>query len=230
MNISIREVIVNDKWGRVTRASYKKAAGDYQHCFTEKKDWQIEERVRFAKLVQKNTNIARPPIIDLGCGDGKDLEIFWNVGLLPVGLDYAEEMLKIAKKRCPYALTLQGDLRKPLTFIPDKVFQGAWSCSALPHIPRSELPGLFEEVKRILVDRGVFYLSVRSGEPGLYKIPYLDVEVYREKYTEEELCFYLEEVGFSILDSQTTMTKTDLYPTIFGQKGKDIRPAVLSSD
>ena len=209
---------INDVWGRITRASYKSAAKDYQHCFTEKKEWQLDEREKFANLVKANTKLVRPPILDLGCGDGKDLVIFWGLELLPVGLDYAEEMLEIAKKHCPYALTLQGDLRRPLSFIPDEVFCGVWTCSTLPHIPKLELPGLFKEVKRILVDRGIFYLSLRLGEPGLFRIPYLDVEVFREKYTEEELCFRLKDVGFLVLDSRTIRTETDLYPTIFAQK------------
>ena len=45
-------VPVNDEWGKVTRASYKKAAEDYQCCFTEKKEWQLDERVKFANLIQ----------------------------------------------------------------------------------------------------------------------------------------------------------------------------------
>ncbi len=207
-----------DEWGRVNKTAYNTSAKDYQHCFTEKKDWQLEERTKFAELVKTVTKLTRPPVLDLGCGDGKDLEILWNLGLLPVGLDYAEEMLEIAKKRCPYVLTLQGDLRKPLTFIPDRTFQGAWSCSTLPHIPRDELPGLFGEMNRVLVDRGILYISMRQGEPGLYRISYLDIEVYREKYTEEELGFYLEEAGFAILGSKATKTETDLYPTIYAQK------------
>jgi len=209
---------VNDEWGRVNKAAYNASSKDYQYCFTEKKGWQIEEREKFAELVKANSKIIRPPVLDLGCGDGKDLVIFWNLGLLPVGLDYAEEMLEIARKRCPEALTLQGDLRKPLCFIPDNTFRGVWSCSTLPHIPREDLSRLFREIYRVLVGGGIFYISMRLGEPGLYKIPYLGVEVFREKYTEEELHSYLEEVGFLVLDSQTTETEIDLYPTIYAQK------------
>lgn len=211
---------INDEWGRVTRTSYKEAARDYQYCFVDKKDWQIAERVRFAELVQLNNKMLHPPVIDLGCGDGKDLLIFWNLGLMPVGVDYVEEMLEIARKKCPQALVHQADMREPLSFVPDKVFWGAWSCSALPHIPRKELPGLFGEANRILVNGGIFYVSLRLGEPGLYEIPYLGVEVYREKYTEEELCFYLEKKGFLVLDSKTVETDSDFYPTVFASKRK----------
>lgn len=218
--------MIEDDWGEVTRASYKAAAEQYKDCWTKREEWQLKERKRFAELIWKN--FTKLPflqvlyrtrrILDLGCGDGKDLPVFLSLGLDPVGLDYAEEMLEIAGRRCPRALLILADMRDPLFFM-DGQFWGVWTCSAIPHIPRVELPGLLHDIWRILKKNGVLYISARQGEPGCYKIPYLDVEVYRERYTVEEISSILEDMAFKIVSAETIPWKSDLYPTIFAVKG-----------
>ena len=218
-------MFIEDEWGELTRASYKKAAEKYKSCWVDKEDWQLKERRHFAEIIWKNS--ARFPflqllyqtrrILDLGCGDGKDLPIFWSHGLDPVGLDYAEEMLEIARRRCPKALLVLADMRKPL-FFADEQFWGVWISSTIAHIPRVELRGLFREIRRVLKKDGVLYVTTRRGEPGRYRIPYLDIEVYRARYTVEELTDILDDLSFQIISAETIPWKFDSYPTIFAVK------------
>lgn len=218
--------MIEDEWGELTRTSYKAAARKYRDCWVEREGWQLQERRRFAQIIWRNSTrfpflqmlFQTRRILDLGCGDGKDLPIFRSHGLDPVGLDYAEEMLEIAGRRCPRALLVLADMRNPLFFM-DAQFWGVWTSSTIAHIPRDELPGLLCEIRRVLRENGVLYITTRRGESGLYRIPYLGIEVHRTRYTVEEISSILKDLSFQIISAETIPWKFDSYPTIFAVKG-----------
>ncbi|MCL1929556.1 class I SAM-dependent methyltransferase [Candidatus Saccharibacteria bacterium] len=73
-------------------------------------------------------------VVDLGCGAGRDAEVFVKNGFDHTGVDASSGMLKIAKKRVP-----SGNFRKmnfaKLSF-KDSEFDGFWAAASFLYVPK----------------------------------------------------------------------------------------------
>jgi SAM-dependent methyltransferase len=104
------------------------------------------------------------PILDLGCGDGRDLQMFMSCGVFGIGMDLSRTMLDYARRRLPRGLLTQMDLTswgwKP------RSFGGVWASGIVYHIPRNVLAHAFSDIRKTLVPGGVLYFNylVGSGE------------------------------------------------------------------
>jgi len=137
----------------ITNQTYDRIAADFADRF-----WHvILERPlnTFAAAVDKTQ-----PVLDLGCGPGRDIELLRQHGLTVIGADRSAGMLKEAQQRVGGAL-VQADMR----YLPMRAasFGGIWMCASLLHIPRAEVPGVLAEAQRILRAKGVLYISVQQG-------------------------------------------------------------------
>ena len=137
------------------------------------------------------------PILDLGCGDGRDLQIFMSRGVFGVGMDISRAMLDYARRRLPRGLLARMDLTswgwKP------RSFGGVWASGIVYHIPRNILALAISDVRRTLVPGGVLYFNylVGSGE-GMDKKPGTSVYPrYYAFYQPSEIAKLLK--GFHIL-------------------------------
>lgn len=99
-------------------------------------------------------------ILDVGCGAGRDLRYFLEQGREAVGLDPSEKMAKLAAE---YAGASVHQCRVQ-EFKPEKRFDGIWACASLVHVPRKELPDVFDQLSGWLRYRGALYTSFRMGE------------------------------------------------------------------
>jgi len=104
------------------------------------------------------------PILDLGCGDGRDLELFRSRGVQGIGMDVSRTMLQYARRRQPYVSLVRMDMMswgwKP------RSFGGVWASGVIYHVPRDSLGEVVECIRKTLVPGGVFYFNylVGSGE------------------------------------------------------------------
>ena len=203
---------MND-WGKVVKTAYNGAAEIYQQVYRSCSEWQLEERKHFADLVRERGNPWRrcPLVLDLGCGPGRDLVIFSQLGLNPIGLDFASSMLTLAERSC--CQLVEADFRAPLPF-PDYTFAGVWGCSIVPNIPHEEFRSWIQEVRRTLVDSGILFISARNGREGCVTIPYLeDMVTYRACYTLQDLKGAISN-GFRIIKAEVVKE----YPTVLARK------------
>jgi SAM-dependent methyltransferase len=147
---------------------------------------------------------ADSPILDLGCGSGRDAKIFSDRGYKVVGVDLSSRMLEIAKKEAPLAEFQQMDIRH-LRF-GYEIFGGVWSVASLLHLPKAEVPQCLDECHRVLQTNGVIYIGVKLGKGEEFKPD--------TRYAEDAFKFYsyfevgemesfLEKAGFNILGSNT---------------------------
>ena len=97
-------------------------------------------------------------IIDIGCGDGRTLALCPNIATR-VGVDCSPTEIERARKKVPGAKFYLSKAEE-LPF-PDKTFDAAISCVALPYL---NIPRAVTECARVLRKGGVFYLSVHSWE------------------------------------------------------------------
>ncbi len=103
-----------------------------------------------------------PPykILDLGCGPGRDLKRFKDLGHEPYGLDGCQEFQKMAEAYSSCKVYLQNflDIDLPLDF-----FNGIFANASLFHVPKNQLSDLIKKLSSSLCSEGVLFSSNPRG-------------------------------------------------------------------
>lgn len=107
--------------------------------------------------------VGEPPfsILDLGCGPGRDLATFAQLGHRPVGLDGAAEFVAMARATSGCEVWEQDFLKLEL---PGGRFDGIYANASLFHVPRQELPRVLRELRAALKPGGVLFSSNPRGD------------------------------------------------------------------
>ena len=94
-----------------------------------------------------------PPfaILDFGCGPGRDLKVFAQLGHRVVGLEGAARLAVMARAHSGSEVWQQDFLKLDL---PDKHFDGVFANAALFHVPSQELPRVLLELHATPKPRG----------------------------------------------------------------------------
>jgi SAM-dependent methyltransferase len=105
---------------------------------------------------------GEPPftILDLGCGPGRDLKAFADLGHVAVGLDGAARFVEMARVYSGCEVLRQDFLKLQL---PAGRFDGVFANAALFHVPGQELPRVLRELHATLKPRGVLFSSNPHG-------------------------------------------------------------------
>ncbi len=104
---------------------------------------------------------GEPPytILDLGCGPGRDLQTFNDLGHLAIGLEGSTRFAAMARGR-GYEVWEQNFLELRL---PESRFDGVFANASLFHVPSQELPRVLLELHAALKPRGVLFSSNPRG-------------------------------------------------------------------
>lgn len=141
-------------------------------------------------------------ILDLGCGPGRDIVHFRQLGFQPLGADLSPGMLQEAKRRIGGAL-IQCDMR--CLSIADASFGGVWLCASLLHLPRSQALDALLEVRRVIHPGDPLFLGVQLGEGERWKTDNgLRLFTY---YQPDELQELIEKASFQVVISWQTFTE-----------------------
>lgn len=99
-----------------------------------------------------------PPILDIGCSDGVFGEVLFQSkkGAVDMGIDIDELALLLSKNKKVYKKTIKVDARN--VPFPDQSFATVFSNQGLEHI--KDVDEVFQEVRRVLKDRGKFVFLV----------------------------------------------------------------------
>jgi len=138
-------------------------------------------------------------ILDVGCGPGRDAKYFSENGFYVEGIDLVSEFIDQAKKNCPLGKFYLMDMRK-MDF-ENGCFDGIWSMTSLLHIPRDQAEETLKEHARVLVDKGVMFLSTLEGngnDPLPASPKYGGHSKFFYRYQESELKELLASSGFRI--------------------------------
>ncbi len=181
----------------LVRKGYSKIARQY----SEQRD-KYESRAllaRFSKLLPRGSKV-----IDLGSGAGVPVAKYLiDNGYSVVGIDFADGMVKLAKKNVPQAGFMKIDMTR-MRFGPDS-FNGAVSFYALIHVPREKHAGIYKKLHRMIKPDGIMFLNACGTDPDGWvgiETDYFGVPMSWSFYGPEKTSKIIEDAGFEILWSK----------------------------
>lgn len=98
-------------------------------------------------------------ILDAGCGSGRDVKAFSEMGFDVEAFDASVELVELARQ-------LSGKPVAQMRFQDVDVverYDGIWCCASLLHVSEAELPGVMTKLAMALKHGGVGYLSFKHG-------------------------------------------------------------------
>lgn len=133
-----------------TQKDYNLIAEEFSR--TRSRIW--EELRFFEKYVADNEKV-----LDSGCGNGRLYELFKEKTISYYGVDFSEELIKIARKHYPqFKFQVADALNLPFSA---NFFDKVFSIAVLHHIPSKELRLKYlKEIKRVLRPEGILILTV----------------------------------------------------------------------
>jgi SAM-dependent methyltransferase len=106
---------------------------------------------------------APPPftLLDFGCGPGRDLKTFKQLGHRATGLEGAVQLAAMARTYSGCEVLQQNFLQLRL---PDSHFDGVFANAVLFHVPSQTLPRVLKQLHATLKPGGVLFSSNPRGD------------------------------------------------------------------
>ena len=155
-------------------------------------------------------------ILEVGCGNCRNLLLFSYNNFECYGIDFSKKMLEMSEQYCrkhDLDVKLKYGLATEITF-PDKSFDYVLSISMLHHLNTLDREKAIQEIKRILKLNGRAIITVWNRLQKRFILKKKDIfipwhkrektyERYYHLFTGWELSRMLKKVGFKILQKNT---------------------------
>ncbi len=123
------------------------------------RDHDVSQNV--AALLRHIAGPAPFTILDLGCGPGRDLQTFKDLGHVAIGLDGCPRFVEMARTQTGCEVWRQDLLALAL---PPRRFHGIFANAVLFHVPSQELPRVLGQLFDALLPGGVLFSSNPRGD------------------------------------------------------------------
>jgi SAM-dependent methyltransferase len=140
----------------LTLADYDASAGAF---WTGTRDHDVRQNIE--ALLSHIPGAPPFTVLDLGCGPGRDLKTFRDLGHVAVGLEGSARFAAMARAHSGCEVWEQDFLRLAL---PAQHFDGVFANASLFHVPRQELPRVLAELRAALKRDGVLFSSNPRGD------------------------------------------------------------------
>ena len=165
-----------EKIAQLTLEHYNQYAEEF---WQGTRDHDVSQNI--AALLRYIRNEPPFKILDFGCGPGRDLKTFAELGHIAIGLEGAVHLAVMARAYSGCEVWQQDFLKLDL---PENYFDGVFANAALFHVPSQELPRVLLELKASLKPGGVLFSSNPRGHneegwsQGRYGV-YHDLDAWR---------------------------------------------------
>ena len=156
-------------------------------------------------------------ILDIGCGPGRDSNVFVDKGCDVTGIDITQAFIEMAQQAVPEAEFYNMDIRQ-LQF-EDNIFNGAWASAILLHLKPEDFQQALQEIYRVLAPEGILFFSVKEGSGT-------DVSTsetlgggmrFFQYYTVDEVRGMIEQTPFKVISLEASNEKG-----LYGNDKRDI--------
>jgi|GEM_PF-567026 len=160
------------------------------------------------KFAEKMVKMNEEPFLDAGCGVGRLVLHYHDLGLKITGMDYIKEAVNKIKNRRPDVDVMQADIMD--TGFNDAQFGGVMAFGLYHSLP-SGIDKALSETFRILKNGGTLVSSVRADNIQNLYIDFIEARklpakgercFHKANYSEKEYRELLEEAGFIVKDIQ----------------------------
>lgn len=197
--------------------AYNKIAEEW-HKDHQADDWWIKGTEKFISFLKQEDSV-----LDVGCGGGTKSKYLSKRGLKVTGVDFSDNLIKIAKEENP-----QVDFKVMDMYEVDKLdgkFDGVFAQASLLHIPRKDMSIILNKLVSKLNDNGVLYVAVKGvhingvdeeiKEENDYGYPYKRFFSY---HSMNELEDYFKNFGLKIVYQDIKKTGKSDWLQIIGKK------------
>jgi SAM-dependent methyltransferase len=139
-----------------TLAHYERTA---QAFWDGTKDHDVSQNI--AALLQAIEANAPFKLLDFGCGPGRDLKTFKDLGHQPTGLEGASALATMARSYSGCEVLEQNFLNLQL---PPEHFDGVFANAVLFHVPSAALPEVLRQLFAALKPGGALFSSNPRGD------------------------------------------------------------------
>ena len=155
------------------------------------RDHDVSQNIH--SLLRNLSGEAPYTILDFGCGPGRDLITFTELGHKAVGLEGSHALAALARKHSGCDVLEQNFLSLNL---PDEKFDGIFANASLFHVPSQQLATVLHALNKALKSNGVLFSSNPRGDNqegwnGDRYGTYHDLDSWR---------VYLQQAGFSEIE------------------------------
>jgi ubiquinone/menaquinone biosynthesis C-methylase UbiE len=182
--------------------TYNKMAKEYD-------DETVDFWERFPRIfLDKFIKLSGEKIIDVGSGPGRDGLLLKEAGKDVVCVDASEAMVKLSFEKGLESV-LAGFDTLPFE---NESFDGAWSYTALLHIPKKFIDTPLKEIVRVLKPSGTFALGLIEGDTEEYKESSgVDMPRWFSFYQKDEVVDVCKKHAFELVYFETFKPRSKNY-------------------
>lgn len=144
---------------QITRRTLEHYERGARQFFEGTRDHDVSQNI--GALLEAIHASAPYRILDLGCGPGRDLKTFTELGHSAVGLDGSEQFVRMARVWSGCEVWRQDFIDLQL---PDGEFDGVYANASLFHVPSAALPDVLRRLRATLKPGGVLFSSNPRGD------------------------------------------------------------------
>jgi 2-polyprenyl-3-methyl-5-hydroxy-6-metoxy-1,4-benzoquinol methylase len=136
-------------------------------------------------------------ILDIGCGSGFPIATYLiEKNFQVTGVDGSQELLSIAKTKCPKMISIYGDVR---TIVLNKIFDAIVEWWCLFHLPKTAHRKMIQRFFKWLKPDGILEFTTGNEEYEHMSSDMLNQELHFYSLAPSTYEYYLKEQGFKIL-------------------------------
>jgi SAM-dependent methyltransferase len=183
----------------ITKNTYDKFVLEYAEMWEWNKETQKEiikyNIIPFSKFCKKNGKV-----LIAGCGTGRDYQIFSEKGFSCLGIDYSKSMISEALKRTRGKF-LKANIKD---FSTKDKYDGIYCESAFTHLSKNDAKKVLSNFFKNLVNKGILYVAIKIGEPGIYVSDDLGGKRYFMIHDKDRFLDLVNDIGFDIIQTMTS--------------------------